>query len=204
MLTLPSALRLEKNKLAATQPWVLLLELTLPDTTVQRLAQNTEDVTYGAQTWTAFSFKMGEQGQSGDGKIQSVTIQLANTARALTPYIEAQSGLVGSHVRLLVVHTGNLGEDYTALTLSYLVMACVVDEQWITFTLGADSPFRKRFPLYTATPLHCPLVRNFKGAECAYAGADTTCAGTLVACRAKSNSVRFGGRPGATGAPRFV
>jgi len=206
VLTLPSALLLEKNKLIATLPWVLLLEITLPNATVLRFAQNTENVTYNGQPWTAFAFKLGEQGQSGDGKIQSLSIQVANTARALTPYLEAQSGLVGSQVRLIVVHAGNLGVDYTALTLTYTIMTCTVDASWVSFSLGAESPFRKRFPLYAANPLHCSWAAQsqFKGVECKYAGADTTCAGTLVACRAKSNSANFGGRPGAQGAPRFV
>jgi phage-related protein len=204
MLSLPLALLLEKNKLVATDPWLLLLEITLPDTSVIRLVANTEDITFSGHTWTAFAFKLGEQGQSDDGKVQNLTIQVANPARALTPYIEAQGGLVGSQVRLMVVHAANLAEDYTALTLNYTIIASQVDEQWATFTLGAENPLRKRFPLYSALPLNCAWVSHFKGAECGYAGGDSTCAGTLIACRAKNNSARFGGRPGATGAVRFV
>lgn len=285
MLTIPSALLQEKNKLVATLPWVMLLELTMLDTTVVRFAQNTENVTYAGQTWVPMAFKLGEQGQSGDGKIQNLSIQIANTARALTPYVEAQSGLIGAGVRLIVVHAGNLGADYTALTLSYTVMTCVIDQAWISFTLGAPSPMRKRFPLYAANPLHCSWT--FKGVECNFlsgaasnqvvsatvnaagtggtagtqivtgttgtgikfqasvtvsAGGITavssitvggsytvnpsandpvtgggltgaqlavvmgaeTCKRDLIACRAKNNSGRFGGRPGAAGAPRFV
>ena len=73
---------------------------------------------------------------------------------------------------------------------------------WISFTLGAVNPLRRRFPLYMATPRSCGWI--FKGAECAYAGGSASCARTLDACRTLSNSGRFGGRPGITGAPRFV
>jgi phage-related protein len=210
MLTLPSVLILEKNKLVSTLPWVTLLEITLPTpqdgTSVIRLAQNNDIVPYAGNDWTPYAFKLSERGQSGDGKIQSVSLQVANPARALTPFIEAQGGLVGAQVRIIVVHAGNLGVDYTALTLAYIVLACTPGDEWATFQLGAESPMRKRFPLLAANPMHCSwnALGQFKGVECAYTGGDTACEGTLAACRTKSNSKRFGGRPGAQGSPRFV
>ena len=206
MLSLPLALRLEANKLVSTRPWLLLLELTLPSAAILRFVRNTEDVTYGGYPWTAFPFTLGEQGESGDGKVQSVVLRASNVAQVLTPHLEAYSGLVGSQARLIVVHEGALAEDYSALTLTYTIIATQLppDEMWVEFTLGAESPMRRRFPVHTAIPLHCNWVPRFKGAECKYAGGDSTCTGTLTACRAKSNSANFGGRPGITGAPRFV
>lgn len=206
MLNLPLALRLEANKLVSTRPWLLLLELTLPDTSVLRFVRNTEDILFNGYTWTAYPFELGDQGESGDGKVQAVVLRASNVARALTPYLEANAGLVGAQVRLIVVHEGSLGEDYASLTLSYTIIATSLPPGglWVEFTLGAENPMRRRFPLYAAVPLHCGWVAHFKGAECKYAGADTSCAGTLTACRAKSNSANFGGRPGITGAPRFV
>jgi phage-related protein len=205
-LALPLALRLEANKLASTLPWLLLLELTLPDASVLRFVRNTEDIVFGGYTWTAYPFTLGDQGQSGDGKVQAVTLQAGNAARALTPYLEQYGGLVGSQVRLIVIHAGNLAADYALLTLAYDILACHIspDGLWVEWSLGAENPMRRRFPTYVVVPLHCAWVARFKGAECAYAGADASCKGTLTDCRLKSNSARFGGRPGITGAPRFV
>lgn len=205
-LALPLALRLEANKLIATHPWLLLLELTLPDDSLLRFVRNTEDITYDGHTWTAYPFTIGDRSESSDGKVQTLVLRASNVARVLTPYLEASGGLVGCQVRLIVVHEGNLAETYSALTLVYDIVATQLppDEQWVEFSLGAESPMRRRFPLYAAVPLHCAWVARFKGAECKYAGADATCDGSLSACRAKSNSANFGGRPGITGAPRFV
>lgn len=207
-LPLPLALRLEANKLVSTAPWLLLLELILPDATVLRFVRNTDDIECPIGSgiiWTAYPFDLGNRGESGDGKVQTVTLKVSNIARALTPYMEEYDGLVGSDVRLIVVHEANLSADYAALTLAYTIIAATLpDDIWIEFSLGAESPMRRRFPIYAAIPLHCGWVANFKGAECAYAGGDSTCPGTLTACRAKNNSGRFGGRPGITGAPRFV
>jgi len=205
-LNLPLALRLEANKLVSTRPWLLFLELTLPDTSVLRFVRNTEDIpSFLGNTWIAFPFTVGDRGESSDGKIQTVTLRVSNVERALTPLIEANDGLVGSQVRLIVAHEGALTEDYTSLTLTYTIVATnLPDNIWIEFQLGAESPMRRRFPIFNAIPQHCAWVARFRGAECKYAGGDPTCTGTLNDCRGKSNTLNFGGRPGITGAPRFV
>lgn len=202
MLNLPLALRIEKNKLVSTAPWLILVAVTLPDASVIRLARNTDDVVFGGNTYAAFAFELGDVRSGGDGRIQGVTLRVANPERALQPYLEAHDGLVGCAVSLMVVHAGNLASDYTELTLSWDVLAAESAEDWITFTLGAENPMRRRFPLQVAIPFSCNW--GFKSAECAYAGAVTSCARTLDACRALGNSVRFGGRPGIVGAARFV
>ena len=202
-MTLPLALRLEKNKLISTAPWVVLIDITLPDTTVLRIVKNTEDVTFAGHLYTAFAFELGEQRSSGDGKIQGLSLKVANPSRAFTPYLEMYNGLVGCSIVLTLVHTDNLASDFSELTLNWTVMATSVpDEEWIEFTLGAESPIRRRFPLYVITPLSCNWI--FKGVECAYAGVATSCDRSLDNCRTLNNSGRFGGRPGVNGAPRFV
>lgn len=199
---LPLALRMAKNQPVGTAPWLLLLSVTLPDTTVIRLVNNTEDIVFGGHTYEKFAFVFGEQKSSGTGKVQGVALKVANPERALRPYLEQYDGLIGCPVTLVVVHTDNLTEDYTDLTLNWEVVAAIPKDDWIEFTLGAENPLRRRFPLQSATPRSCNWV--FKGAECAYAGAVTSCARTLDVCRTLENSARFGGRPGLTGAPRFV
>lgn len=202
MLNLPLALRTEKNKLISTAPWLLLLTVTLPDTSVIRLVRNTEDVTFGGNVYTAFAFELGEVGNGGDGRIQGVSLRVANPERALQPYLEANDGLIGCAVTIAVVHADNLGSDYSELTLNYEILAAEPKSDWIAFTLGAENPLRRRFPLYVAIPFSCNW--QFGGDECAYAGTATSCARTLAACRTLGNSARFGGRPGIIGAARFV
>lgn len=199
---LPLALRQEKNKLIATEPWLVLLEVTLPNTNVIRLVRNTENVTFQSNTYEAFAFELEEQKVGGEGKVQGVGLRVANPERILQPYLEQYDGLIGCAVKLMIVHAGNLTEDYTELTLEWEVLASAPRADWIHFSLGASNPLRRRYPLFTATPRSCNWI--FKGAECAYAGAATTCDRTLTNCRTLNNSARFGGRPGLQGAPKFV
>lgn len=201
MLNLPLALRLEKNKLVSTAPWLILLTVTLPDASVIRLVRNTEDVTFGGNVYTAFAFELGDVRSGGDGRIQGVSLKVANPGRALQPYLEANDGLVGCPVTLAVVHADNLASDYTELTLAWDVLSSSAAGDWIEFILGTENPLRRRFPLQAAIPFSCNWA--FKSVECAYAGGATSCARTLDACRALNNSARFGGRPGIVGAVRF-
>lgn len=202
MLNLPLALRTEKNKLVSTAPWLLLLDVTLPDASVIRLVRNNEDITFGGNVYTAFAFELGDTRGSGDGRVQGVSLKVANPERALQPYMEAYDGMIGCAVKVAVVHADNLASDYSELQLDYEVMAADSAGDWINFTLGAQNPLRRRFPLQVAIPFSCNWA--FKGAECAYSGSATSCARTLDACRSLNNSARFGGRPGLVGAARFV
>lgn len=201
MLNLPLVLRVEKNKLVSTAPWLLLLDVTLPDTTHIRLAKNTEDVTFGGNLYAAFAFDLGDIKSGSEGAVPSVTLEVYNPAQALTPFLEAHGGLVGCAVSMYVVHADNLGEDYTDLTLTFTVLASNLKGEKVQFSLGAENPMRRRFPLFSILPNSCGWT--FKGAECAYAGSATSCDRMLQTCRSLNNTSRFGGRPGILGAPKF-
>lgn len=201
MLNLPLALRIEKNKLISTAPWILLVDVELPDSSHIRIAKNTEDVTFVGNAYSAFSFDLDANKSSNKGEVQSVTLSVANPGQALTPFVEEYSGLVGCQVTIYVVHTDNLSEDYSELTMTFIVVATHVGEDLIQFSLGGENPMRRRFPLYNSLPNSCGWI--FKGAECGYSGSATSCDRMLTTCKALGNTKRFGGRPGLLGAPKF-
>jgi len=207
MLNLPLALRIEKNKLVSTAPWVLLVDLTLPTKPGEIVAEhicickNTDDVTFKGYVYTAFSFDVGESRSGMDGKVPSVSLTVANQNSILTPLVEQYGGMVGFPVTVHVVHTDNLSSDYSDLSLNYVVQAASLSDTSITFTMGAENPMRRRFPLYSALPKSCGWI--FKGAECNYGGHVTACDRTLTACKELGNTGRFGGRPGLMGAAKF-
>ena len=58
MKTLPSGILFEKNKLTTDSVWFHLLTITLPDTSVIRLVNNTEDVVFLGHTYIAFPFEL--------------------------------------------------------------------------------------------------------------------------------------------------
>jgi len=181
MKNLPANLIIEKNKLASPNPWVVLLEITLTDSTVLRFARNTEDVTFEGHTFTAFPFEIEPTSQDTHGEIPTVTLRVSNVTRLLQQYLDELDGGVGSTVRVIVVNLNLLSEDYSELEMTFDVLGCYSDVDWAVFTLGAPNPLRQRFPLERYLALHCSFT--YRSVECGYAGSTIT--GITQAANAK-------------------
>ena len=196
MRSLPNNLLLEKNKLEGGNPWLILLDVVIDPLTTIYLVRNTEDIVFQTRTYTAFPFEIDPFVQKSKGELPSVGLKVSNVTRAVQVHLENNDGLVGNAVTLRVVNNGLLAENYAELTETFEITACFADAQWVNLTLGYPNPMSRRFPLYRYLADHCRYVSQFKGAECGYTGALTSCKGTLEDCRAKGNSTRFGGFPG--------
>ena len=193
MKDIPANLITEKNLLHSPHPWLILLEITLSDSTVIRLVKNTEDITYDSNTYTHFPFILSPVESNADGQIPQVTLKVCNITRYLQPYLNSLDGGMESTVKVIIVNSNHLTEDYSELELDFEVQDCESDVSWVTWTLGMINPFNRRFPLYRFIANHCRWASNFKGAECGYSGSETTCDGTFESCIGYSNTARFGG-----------
>ncbi len=197
-MTLPVNLTEEKNKIASPNPFIVLIDFIIPAPVSQTfyLACNNEDIIFQGHTYTALPIEIDATKQSMKGTIPSVTLKLCNVTRFMRYYIELADGAIGSEIKLYVVNTEYLTEDYSELELDFIVTGSSFDAYWIYLTLGPPNPLRRRFPLHRYLADRCRYVSYFKGAECKYAGADTTCLGRLKDCQDKNNSENFGGFPG--------
>ena len=198
MKSLPANLVTEKNKLHSTDPWLILLEITLTDATVIRLVCNTEDIDFGGNTYTAFPFELSIVESNSTGQIPLVTLKVSNITRFLTPYLKDLDGGLESTVTITVVNAGLLSETYSELDMDFTVMGCEVDAVWVTWTLGMANPINRRFPLYRYLANHCAWtftggVAVGENVECAYLGAYTTANWTLSDCVLRGNTARFRG-----------
>lgn len=201
MKNLPLALILEKNKLSSADPWLMTLDITLPApaSTVLRLVNNTEDVTFGGNVYTRFPFKIDVIGEGENGELPQVKLMLSNVTRVLQAYLEELEGAVDSTALVRWINVAHLNENYADLELTFEILETVSVGQWISCTLGMPNLLRSDFPYESYHAGHCRFVRNFKDVECGYAGPSATCAGTLDYCRQLNNSRRFGGFPGLSG-----
>ena len=202
--TLPLALIVEKNKLNTDDPWLVFLDVVLPDESTLQIVNNTENVVWNSTTYVGLPFQLGVNKYSQGSEIPSIELKVSNVARSIQAQIDGLHGLIGSTVTLHIVNTGHLTEDFSELDVTFSVIATSVDSEWVTFSLGAPNPIRQRFPLYYFLSNSCNWLPHFKGHECAYGkigspsegGTDTSCKGTLEDCEAKNNSQRFGGFKG--------
>lgn len=195
MLSLSSAAIVEKNKLASDGAWLVLLKITLPDATIIRLVRNNENIVWDGETWVAFPFEIDDMGEQRAGEIPQVTVRVGNATRAIQAYLEAGSGGIGAQVEISVVHSAHLDLADPEISLTYTCTGCNSDARWVTFSLGAAAPWRKRFPAHRIMKQLCRYKR-FKGAMCGYSGVETSCDRTLARCKALGNHARFGGFPG--------
>ncbi len=200
MLSLSAISKAEKNKLATDSAFIMLLKIKPPSKyglSDINICYNNEDVTYKSELYQAFPIQLGDVTEDSTGSEPSIELKVANTSQALQAVVEQSDGGNGSDVEVMVVNTKavaangscdpELDEHYTCTHAS-----CTQD--WVTFNLGPGYNLRSRRPAYRYMKNNCPF--HYKGLRCGCTSSASTCGHTLVDCRARGNSARFGGFPG--------
>ena len=197
MKNLSAALIIESVNLGSANPWLLLLDINLPNGGgVLRLVKHNENITFQSNAYTAINFEFDYPKESSKGEIPMATLRISNVSRAIQSYLETYSGGKDVTITIRAVNSAHLAEDYAELEMTLDVLSSSADAYWATFSLGASNPMRHRFPPERYLADHCSYVRYFKGVECKYSGNTTSCEGTLEFCRSLGNSKNFGGVPG--------
>ena len=172
---------------------LVMLEVTLTDSTVIRMVRDHADVTFEGNTYTKVPFSIEALQQDVKGAPADLVVKISNAHRTLMPYLEAGGGGVGATVRLLFVHVDNLALNIAEIDETYLAIDCYADAQWVHWTLGAASVHARRFPKHK---FMMGICRNtFKDPWCGYTGSETECNRTFDRCRELGNQERFGGFP---------
>lgn len=199
MLSLPSDLIAEKNKLYSTGSFIELIEIqsTTLGSTIY-LANNNEDTTWNGRTWQRFRFESGEFSESDEGETQAVRINVSNISRIVQGYVEQTSnGLIGDIIVYRLIHKDHPTSD-AAIENTFTILDCQCNDMWVTFTLGMQNFYLQRFPAHVFSRKIC-RYEVFKNTACGYSGASTSCNRTFETCISLSNSSRFGGQPAIPG-----
>jgi phage-related protein len=207
MLDLTLASLVERNKIASAAPQYVLLQVTVDENAgeVLYLAQSPVEVVWRGQTWIPFNFDLDAYEEKGQGQLSTLQLRVSNVNRLLQTYLEQYDGGVGATVNLYGVNAVNLPDGPADVSLTFEITSTESAQEWVTFTLGADSPLRKSFPKYTFQRAQCRHMYNSpdlqaaddpRGLGCAYQGALAICNRTIEDCRAHGNTSRFGGFPG--------
>ena len=193
MLNLSAVAKMEKNKLVSDGAWILLLEITVSQSTVIRLCRNTEDIQWNGETWTAFPLELDAPKQSGTGELPRFAVRVSNITRTVEGYLEQAGGGVGATVRMMVVMSNHLGLTTPELDEEFSVQSTSYDQDWVTFNLSGSVNLFRRIPQRRFMKNFCPF--QYKGPECKCLSPLPTCDKSLSACKARGNSRRFGGEP---------
>ena len=186
-----AAATLEKNKLEGDAPFLILAEIAYKELEEKiRLVNNTEDITWAGNIFTAFPIQIGDYAE--DGKtIPALSLKISNCNGMIQTYLQRYGGFVDAEINLYIVNAANLENTLPECELDFLVTETKYDEQWVEFTLGPSSETINRFPRDRYMTNFCPF--RFKDIRCAYIGSESTCNNTLDTCRIPA---RFGGEAG--------
>jgi phage-related protein len=198
------AAAIDKGRVSTPESVLILLKIMVAPGVYVRVVRNNSDVAFdagdgfGSQTFTAFPFELDVVEETSQGQLPSVNLKVSNVNLALQALMETYDGGVGSTITMYVVDTANpTGES--DLSMVFQATEAFSDPNWITFTLGAESPLRRLFPRFLFIANHCIWLIAYKGENCLYAGGLASCDGTLDGpngCRVHANQGRYGGVPG--------
>lgn len=193
-MTIPPELILAKNKLAGDVVWLATLEINIVNEATIRLVNNNEDIVWMGDTFKAMAFEIDTIREDGQGGLPSYGVKVSNITRELSAIVDSHAGATDAQVIFRVISSEHLNEPEPLFLDETVVIGTSVSQDWVVFTLGAQSPLQMLSPRERYLANHC-RYKEFKGAKCGYAGTDGSCNRTFADCRAKGNSQRFGGFP---------
>lgn len=197
MKNLSANLTLEKNLISGSTPWIVLLKITLTDGNMLYFAANNENVIFQEDEYIAIPFEASLINSNVQGRIPTIKLKVVNITRPIASQLNSLNGGIGSDVKMILINTGHLTEDYQAsdLEIDWEVLGCEVTSFFITWELGMANPHNQRFPLYRYVANHC-MWQFANGVECPYVigtGETATCNRTLENCIVHGMEVHFGG-----------
>lgn len=195
-INLHSALREAKNRLSTDETWIFLLEVHLNGgAEIMRLARSTEQVTFNSLVYEPFPFQIGDIHTDGDGNLLSVDLAVMDVTGALRAALN-QFDYDGAKVILRLVETGGLATASRVLDQDFQILGVRGTYEQLVFSLGHPDFMLQIFPGRSFLRTRCSWP--YKGTECGYAGALSSCDRTLEGingCRVHANQTRFGGAP---------
>lgn len=209
-LPLSSSAIKEKNKLTDGSEWLILIDITVPGLGENiRVTSDNADTVWKNNTYLPFTFEIEEISDSSAGEVPRVDLKVSNVTRAIEAYLQEYdeytkvNGYTPIELTTSVVHSAHLDLAVPETEYVFHLKQPKTNAKWATFTLGANNPYNKRFPLNRLLKNRC-RYKKFKNDRCGYSGPATDCNMTLVRCRELNNSARFGGFPGVGRSPVFV
>jgi lambda family phage minor tail protein L len=151
------------------------------------------NVTFDGQLYTAFPITHDVISENNRGAIDAVRVTVGNVSRLIQGYLELYD-FRGKKVIIKTVWADQLADASAYIDDVFYIDSYVADAKDVVFTLTSkfdlldiDLPGRR----YSRN--HCGW--KFKGTECGYAGAETSCNKTKQRCKELNNYRRFGGFP---------
>lgn len=184
MRSLSPAALLEMHGLHGTGSEIFLFELHLHNGTSLRYTDNSESIRWDGHDWNFAPVTLSGLRDQEARELPGLTANVSNITREVQLFLEQHGGLVGATAVLRLINSATGDEVWTED--EFTVLKSSVTSQWASFTLGAASPFRKRFPLGRVLNNYC-RYRSHQTDVCRFV---KSCDHTLATCRTKPACAR--------------
>jgi len=194
MRSINSTFKTEKNKAANRPVRLYTVENIDGASTNLNFAEWDVDVTFAGVTYTRFPVTLDSISENNKGAVDSVQITLCNISRLIQAYLE-QYDFRGKKVTIRTVWADQLADASAYIDDIYYIDSYAANQDSVTINLTSKfDVLQVELPLRRYSRNYCHWI--FKGTECGYAGANSTCTKTKQDCKVnKNNYVRFGGFP---------
>lgn len=160
---LPSAFLIQKNKLEQFSPSIELWQVEVSDTLTLYLANHPVAVRYEGRDHIPFPITHDEIKEEAQGRLQRLSVRVANVTREVQYYLEHNDGMRGRSVTLILVFY-DADDPAGSLALGevrqvYTIDAVQANDQVAVFVLGKGLPLLDLRPrvidrdLFPALPL---------------------------------------------------
>ena len=151
------------------------------------------NVTFAGVTYTKFPVALDFISENNKGLIDTVRLTVANVSRLIQSYLESYD-LRGKKVIIKTVWANQLSDSNAYIEDIFYIDSYSADQRDVVFTLTSKFDVLDiELPLRRYSRNYCGW--KFKGTECGYVGAETSCNKTKQRCKQLSNYQRFGGFP---------
>lgn len=189
-MNLSTAAIIEKNKVSTDGVYLLLLTIRYKKEDPIRLVLNNEEITFKGDTYYPYYFSLSDV-KRASSEMPSATLSVSNITGTIQKLLEAYDGAGGAKVKVAVINT-NLSDEILEEE-NFVVTGSTAKKDVISLKLGCSMSLDKRFPSYRIMKDWCPF--KYKGIECGCTSPLATCNKTIIDCRERGNSQRFGGCP---------
>ena len=169
-------------------------------------AEYKTDVTFNGVLYTAFPISIEALTENVQGQVDSVKVKISNVSRVVQYYIENYD-FREKKVTLTQVWADQLADTDNVMSYIFYIDRYTSSEQVVEFECSSKfdvADVELPWGRYMRGVCRWLSVGGFKGTQCGYAGALTTCDGTLANCRIRTNQARFGAFPSVPTQRTFV
>jgi lambda family phage minor tail protein L len=152
------------------------------------------DVVFDGVTYTHFPMARDASTENVQGEIDAVKISMANVSRLLQYYLENYD-LRGKKLTIRQVWADQLTDIDNVRTEVFYIDRYTASDKAVNFECSSKFDVQEvELPFGRYMRGVCRW-KSFKDANCAYAGAYTSCNRTMADCRIRGNIIRFGAFP---------